>query len=189
VDIGYFRVLGPLDCAVGGRPIVLAGRRQRAVLATLLLAQGRPVPLDRLVDAVWEEPPDTADKQVRNIVSSLRAPVGRVGGTVTLVDAGYSLDLGGARLDLDDFDAHVRTARAHAAGTGTPGNREHAVTAFRAGLALWRGSARPARARRPEPTSPAAELVGGLHHPSAEARVIGGAPGDRRGGGLLHPGI
>jgi DNA-binding SARP family transcriptional activator len=156
VDIGYFRVLGPLDCAVGGRPIVLAGRRQRAVLATLLLAQGRPVPLDRLVDAVWEEPPDTADKQVRNIVSSLRAPVGRVGGTVTLVDAGYSLDLGGARLDLDDFDAHVRTARTHAAGTGTPGDREHAVTAFRAGLALWRGSA-----------------LAGVGSPALRNRVIG----------------
>ncbi|MGR7028203.1 BTAD domain-containing putative transcriptional regulator [Geodermatophilus sp. URMC 62] len=118
----------------------MTGQRQRVVLAVLLLAQGRPVTLDRLVDAVWEVPPDTADKQVRNVVSSLRVPVGQLGASVGLMEGGYHLDLGRARLDLDEFEKHVQNARDRAA-VGEAEDREGAVAEFRAALDLWRGPA------------------------------------------------
>src|SRR4051794_8374872 len=52
-----FTVLGPLTVTVDGSTVALPGRRERAVLATLLAASGEPVAADRLVDEVWGAPP------------------------------------------------------------------------------------------------------------------------------------
>ncbi|MBF5002302.1 hypothetical protein IRT45_34865, partial [Nocardia sp. BSTN01] len=43
-------VLGPMHIALDGTPIRLAGRLTRALLARLVIAQGRAVSTDRLVD-------------------------------------------------------------------------------------------------------------------------------------------
>ena len=56
-----FGVLGPVDGRRPTRgPVALRGPRQRAVLARLLIARGRVVPVDRLVDDLWEAPPEGA---------------------------------------------------------------------------------------------------------------------------------
>ena len=47
------RVLGRLDACDGDAEIDLGGRRQRAVLAVLVLARGEVVPAERLADCVW----------------------------------------------------------------------------------------------------------------------------------------
>src|SRR5205814_1774251 len=68
-----FRILGPLQILVGGHELSLGRSREQRVLATLLLSANRVVPLDRLIDAVWDDrPPETAGKLVRNCVSTLR---------------------------------------------------------------------------------------------------------------------
>ncbi|WP_350280685.1 BTAD domain-containing putative transcriptional regulator [Kribbella sp. HUAS MG21] len=55
-----------------GRPVDLKGARHRAVLARLIIARGRLVPASRLVDDLWEDPPDGALSAVRTFVASLR---------------------------------------------------------------------------------------------------------------------
>src|SRR5258708_5727017 len=45
-----FRVLGPLEVVGPGGVVALGGPRQRALLAVLLLAGGRPVARDRLIE-------------------------------------------------------------------------------------------------------------------------------------------
>src|SRR2546423_15631933 len=78
-----FRILGPLQILVGGRELSLGRSREQRVLATLLLSANRVVPLDRLIDAVWDErPPETAGKLVRNCVSTLRHRLVRPDGPI-----------------------------------------------------------------------------------------------------------
>src|SRR5262249_43653703 len=68
-----FRILGPL--AVDD--LTLAGARQRAVLAVLLLHANEAVSADRLVLALWgEEAPPTAVKALHVAVSRLRRDLG-----------------------------------------------------------------------------------------------------------------
>ena len=48
-----FGVLGPLSASLDGVEIGLGGRRQRAVVAVLLIARGQQVGTERLLDALW----------------------------------------------------------------------------------------------------------------------------------------
>src|SRR5688572_10038290 len=68
-----FRVLGPLEVATAGRLLSLGGRKQRTVLALLLLHANELVPRERLIDAVWgDEPPAEAEASIRVYVARLR---------------------------------------------------------------------------------------------------------------------
>ena len=68
-----FRLLGPFEASAAGEPLDLGGRKQRALLARLLLDAGRTVPVDRLIEDVWgDESPATATKLVQVYVSKLR---------------------------------------------------------------------------------------------------------------------
>ena len=60
-----FRILGPLEVLLDGRPVELGGQRQRALLAALLVHHGQVVSTERLVDLLWgESAPKTADDLV-----------------------------------------------------------------------------------------------------------------------------
>lgn len=50
-------VLGPMVVSVDGVPVEVDPRRQRAVLARLVLAAGRVVSTDRLVEDLWDAEP------------------------------------------------------------------------------------------------------------------------------------
>ncbi|MFF0311883.1 BTAD domain-containing putative transcriptional regulator [Streptosporangium sp. NPDC004379] len=71
-----FGVLGPVAAWDGaGDAIALRGPRHRAVLARLIVARGRVVPVTRLVEDLWEDPfPDTVGPvgAVRTFVAALR---------------------------------------------------------------------------------------------------------------------
>ena len=70
-------VLGPLRLVVDGVAVEVPGPKRRAVLALLALAEGRTVPVDRLVDALWPtEMPDSARQALHTHVSRLRAHLG-----------------------------------------------------------------------------------------------------------------
>jgi DNA-binding SARP family transcriptional activator len=49
------RILGRLDACDGDAEIDLGGRRQRAVLAVLVLARGEIVPAERIADCLWAD--------------------------------------------------------------------------------------------------------------------------------------
>ena len=49
-----FGVLGPVTAWTdGGEPVTVPGLKVRALLADLLVHEGRPVPADRLIDDLW----------------------------------------------------------------------------------------------------------------------------------------
>ncbi|MBL0779906.1 winged helix-turn-helix domain-containing protein, partial [Streptomyces albidoflavus] len=66
-------MLGPVECRDGtGLPVRLGGPRHREVVARLLVARRRVVPVDRLVADLWEEPPPGAVGAVRTFVAEVR---------------------------------------------------------------------------------------------------------------------
>ncbi|MFE0254198.1 BTAD domain-containing putative transcriptional regulator [Streptomyces sp. NPDC059010] len=68
-----FGVLGPVTAwDADGDAIALKGPRHRSVLARLIVARRRVVPVSRLVDDLWTEPPADAVGAVRTFVAALR---------------------------------------------------------------------------------------------------------------------
>ncbi|MFJ5984618.1 BTAD domain-containing putative transcriptional regulator [Lentzea sp. NPDC092896] len=130
-----YRILGPLELRSAGRPVALGGERQQKLLALLLLGTGTVVSFDRLIDELWEDPPQTARRQVCNAAAAVRRVVTRGGGRLTTSTHGYRLDLPDGRLDADLFQAQVRAAEV-AAREGTPAQ---AVALLQSALDLWRG--------------------------------------------------
>jgi DNA-binding SARP family transcriptional activator len=107
-----FRLLGPLEVVDGERQIALGGAKQRSVLALLLLARGRPVPTDVLIEEIWNgDAPETARKSVQGYVSALREVLGN--GRIQTLERGYALRVDPGEVDADRLEAAVR-AVAHA---------------------------------------------------------------------------
>jgi hypothetical protein len=48
-----FRALGPLEVIEDGRPCRLGSRKERALLALLVIDAGRAVPRDRIIEELW----------------------------------------------------------------------------------------------------------------------------------------
>jgi YVTN family beta-propeller protein len=131
-----FAVLGPLSVSLDGGAVSLGGRKQRTLLAVLLLHANEVVPRDELLDALWgDRPPPSAPNSLDTYVYRLRKQLGsdrllREGG-------GYRLWVDQGELDVDQFEALVASARCAA------GNGEHrdAGTHLTEALGLWRGPA------------------------------------------------
>ncbi len=131
-----FRILGPVEVVREGRPLALGGRRQRALLALLLLDPGRPVPTRRLIDELWHgTPPPGADTTLRAYVSRLRAAL--PGDAVVARAGGYAIEVESDRLDARRFEQELRRGRDLLRG----GAAGLAAEALRSALALWRGAA------------------------------------------------
>ena len=73
-----FRILGPLEVLEEERTLNVAGRKQRALLAVLLLNANQAVSKDSLIESLWgDEPPSTASKAIQVYVSQLRRVLGK----------------------------------------------------------------------------------------------------------------
>jgi DNA-binding SARP family transcriptional activator len=116
----------------------LGAPRQQVVLAMLLLDANRVVPMERLIDAVWDDcPPTTARAQVQICVSAIRGALSDAGvrDTVVTRPPGYLLHVGEEELDSQVFDRLAAAAGAAA----REGRLADAVADYRRALALWRG--------------------------------------------------
>jgi predicted ATPase/DNA-binding SARP family transcriptional activator len=136
----FFGVLGPLAVwTADGEPVPVPGRKVRALLAVLLVHEGRAVPAARLIDALWGErlpghPAGTLSGKVTQLRRALERaePGGRR--LVASPPPGYRL-----RLDADAVDVNrFRALAAHARATADPRAR---ASLFSDALALWRGPA------------------------------------------------
>jgi DNA-binding SARP family transcriptional activator len=108
-----FRLLGPLEVESDGRAITIGPAKERALLALLLLARGRPVATGRLIDALWaDDPPETAAKSVQVYVAHLRKALGTE--RIRTRERGYELALEPGETDVERFEQHVGRARASA---------------------------------------------------------------------------
>ncbi|MBV9922139.1 MAG: winged helix-turn-helix domain-containing protein, partial [Pseudonocardia sp.] len=134
-----FRVLGPVEVWRGGELLPLAGSRQRAVLARLILARRSVVPADRIVDDVWAgNPPPRALGVVHAHISTLRRllePDRPPRGPATLLvsrAAGYAL--------LSDSDAEEFTELVtRGVDLATGGDPSAAERVLDKALNLWQG--------------------------------------------------
>ncbi|MET0495008.1 MAG: tetratricopeptide repeat protein [Actinoplanes sp.] len=127
------RVLGPVELWAVGRQIDLGTAKQRAVLAVLALEPGRTVPVEVLIDRVWD---DTAPRTVRNALHTyvlrLRRAFDTLDGDVPALEfrnGGYALRAEPDRIDLSRFQSLLRRPRVSPADTAAD---------LRAALALWR---------------------------------------------------
>ncbi|SNY70058.1 BTAD domain-containing putative transcriptional regulator [Paractinoplanes atraurantiacus] len=127
-----YGILGPVRAERDdGTPVRAGGARLRALLALLLLEAGRPVPVERLIDALWGgDPPAGALNAVQSNVSRLRQDL-----PIEYDGAGYRL-----AIDPDEVDAH-RFERLATEGRQalTSGDPTRAAALLREALSLWRG--------------------------------------------------
>ncbi len=129
-------MLGPVEVVRDGQPLRLGGRKQRALLALLLLEPGRAVSTDRLIDELWREtPPADAESALRVSVSRLRSSLGE--DRLVARPPGYVLEVEADRLDVGRFERLLSEGR-EALARGAAGL---AAERLGAGLALWRGPA------------------------------------------------
>jgi predicted ATPase/DNA-binding SARP family transcriptional activator len=130
-------VLGPLRLEVDGAEVDVPGPRRRAVLALLVLAGGRTVSVDALLDAVWPDAaPDSGRRALHSHVSRLRGHLGRHGDVLARDGNGYRMRA--EHLTIDVAEMRAAAARARAVVATDP-----AETARQLSDALehWRGTA------------------------------------------------
>ncbi|MFA1540139.1 AfsR/SARP family transcriptional regulator [Actinomadura monticuli] len=133
-----FGVLGPVTAWDGsGNPIALKGPRHRAVLARLIIARGRVVPVPLLVDDLWMDPPSDGVGAVRTFVAALRRalepdrPPRTPSRLLVTEGPGYALRPGPDGVDAWLFERAATAARPPAA----------LLDDLDAALGRWRGPA------------------------------------------------
>src|SRR5262245_16805700 len=128
-------MFGELSARLGETVLDLGGRRQRAVLAVLVLARGSVVSDDRLIDCLWGgEASATSVGTLQAYVSHLRKRLdpGRVAkGLIVRRGVGYVLPLDEDVVDAWRFERLLRLA-----GEVAPAQ---AVGLLSEALGLWRG--------------------------------------------------
>ncbi|WP_166352216.1 BTAD domain-containing putative transcriptional regulator [Phytoactinopolyspora limicola] len=134
----WFGVLGPLEVwTADGRPVRVPERKVRTLLADLLVHEGKPAPVHRLVEDLWgQDAPGKPVGALRAKVSLLRRALddAEPGGREFVVHgpAGYLL-----RTNADDIDAgRFRILVERARNTGDDESR---AALFGQALRLWRG--------------------------------------------------
>lgn len=136
-----FFVLGPLECWSGERSVNVSGTLQRALLATLLAAEGNPVSAESLVTELWgDSPPHQCENALQAHISRLRRRLEAVAddrpARLVVQYSGYCL-----RTHEDAVDAKVFMRElAHARYLGATDPRA-ATEGLRRALSLWRGKA------------------------------------------------
>ncbi|MEU6141579.1 BTAD domain-containing putative transcriptional regulator [Streptomyces sp. NPDC047081] len=152
------RVLGSLGAEAGGQPVELGAPRQRAVLALLVAAGGRVVPVDRMIDELWRGvPPARATVSLHTYVSNLRRllepeRLPRTPASVLVTSPpGYALRLPAEAVDAWWFEALVSRARS------APPDRARELLSE--ALGWWRGPAFLEHAGEPWAESEVARLT------------------------------
>jgi DNA-binding SARP family transcriptional activator len=133
-----FGLLGPVQAWYGERELELGSPQQRAVLAALLLNNGKHVAVDELVGMLWEhDMPRSARATVRTYICRLRRELTRAAGVdLRSAGGGYQLTVDPASVDVSRFRANLAGAR-QAHGQSDLAEAAHQL---RGALALWRGA-------------------------------------------------
>ena len=128
-----FRLLGTLDAGESGS-VDLGGRKQRTLLAYLLLHRSEAIPRETLIDALWpDDPPATAGHALDVYVSRLRKSLGAEG----------LFEARGGSIRLSVSDEAVDAARFEQLLAGSRGAADPAerLVGLERALSLWRGRA------------------------------------------------
>ncbi|GAA3823124.1 transcriptional regulator AfsR [Streptomyces phyllanthi] len=119
-----------------GEPLSTGSPQQRALLAALLLREGRTATAGELIDALWgDEPPSQALAAVRTYASRLRKALSP--GVLVSESGGYAIRLSEAHSVLDLSTARELAAEAEKAKA--TGDLRHARALLNRALSLWDG--------------------------------------------------
>ncbi len=132
-----FCLLGPLLVRSGSVVVPVRRGKQRAVLAALLLSDGKVVSLDELGEILWGPwPPPSARVTVQNYVMRLRKALADTDGSrISTQSHGYLIRVDPGELDVTRFEALLDAAREAARDSSW----DTAAAKSRAALLLWRG--------------------------------------------------
>jgi DNA-binding SARP family transcriptional activator/predicted ATPase/pimeloyl-ACP methyl ester carboxylesterase len=126
-----FELLGPLRVFDGDCEVTPARRKQRALLALLLLRRGEVIPGAQLIEALWgEEPPSSAQTALHGHISNLRKLLGA--DRISTRPPGYVLHVSPGEVDMARFESLIAEARAR-------GDPEERSACLSHALSLWRG--------------------------------------------------
>ncbi|MCD7437443.1 winged helix-turn-helix domain-containing protein [Streptomyces lincolnensis] len=149
MDPVRYRILGTTQALrPDGAPVPVGGARLRALLTVLALRAGRTVPVNLLVEEVWDgDPPADAPGALQALVGRLRRTLGAE--AIASVEGGYRLTASPDDIDLHRFERLVEEGT-RALADGDPAK---AAVVLDDALALWRA---PALADLPDRTAEAA---------------------------------
>ncbi|MDQ2814509.1 MAG: AfsR/SARP family transcriptional regulator [Actinomycetota bacterium] len=131
-------LLGPLQLVDdAGERVMVAGPRQRFLLAALAAHANQPVSLDALAEVVWDgAPPPGGIATLRTHLARLRRCLGPcLACRIVTRASGYAIELNDDELDLLAFENHCRRAGAALRAT----DNTQASTSGALALSLWRG--------------------------------------------------
>ena len=147
-----FHVLGRLEAYYDGVELDLGPRKQRALLALLLLNANRVVSTERLIDDLWaDSPPSTARATLQVYVAGLRKALNHGGSSLRTRSPGYVLEVEAGSLDLERFTQLCTDAR----GSAVP---EHRAALLHEALGLWRDDPLPELRTEPFSSTAVAQL-------------------------------
>lgn len=130
------RILGLLEVRTAEGPVPISGRHHPRLLAMLLEQANQVLPIDRLVEGLWDhDPPATATRQVQNIAAALRRQLGTAGDRLQKVGTGYRFEVETDELDLLRCRRSETEAQEHQAA----GRSAEAERALGEALAEWSG--------------------------------------------------
>lgn len=133
-------VFGSIRVVFAGQERPVNAAKQRALLAILVLNQGQLVPLNTIIECLWDtEPPPTAPNLVRQYVSCLRheALCGVTDVELTTRPSGYCLKVSPDEVDVLCFEQQLQRGLAELAA----GEAENAIGTARGALQLVQGPA------------------------------------------------
>ena len=145
-------MLGRLEAYYDGVELDLGPRKERALLALLLLNANHVVSTERLIDDLWgDSPPSTARATLQVYVAHLRKALGNGGTTLRTRAPGYVLELDSGALDLERF------TQLHAEARESSDPERRAVLLYEA-LLLWRDAPLPELRTEPFSATAVAQL-------------------------------
>ena len=133
-----FRLLGPVEAECDGQSVNLGPRKQRLLLATLLLTPNRAVSSGRLTEVMWPVgTPASARAVIHGLVYRLRRTLAAAGAprshvTVSTLGSGYQIRTDPMRVDVHRFRTMLGQAE-------TADSDDRRVELLRSALSLWRG--------------------------------------------------
>ncbi len=135
-----FRILGPIECTVAGKPVDIGGEKPQTILLALILAEGKMITTDRLIDLVWADtPPAKPNVTLRSYISHLRKLLepDRASGAKPQIlvtrAGGYAMEV-----PTEDVDARLFQQLANQVRQSASLDHVQTIKAATAALELWR---------------------------------------------------